>query len=201
MIWDTFDNQIRRLICRCFGIGSWHYEGFNDKEYARITVCKVNGIISRDNSICDGTVIEIGCGLGDVIGNIKGEGIKKEGYDIDKRMICAAGIMNLLKRGNVKYICGSFRNIKGKKIDCLIIVNWLHNVPQKILKKEFAYLIRYNLIKWIVVDEVRNDTSKYMYEHDYDNIIGIHGYKRIYNGKRIKAAGKAYRNIIAYRKY
>lgn len=59
-----------RAFKNVFGYGEWHISPINERQYAIDIVKWINDFISM------GTIVEIGCGIGEIIGNIKGVGNK-----------------------------------------------------------------------------------------------------------------------------
>ncbi len=101
----------RKLIWYCFKFDEWHIATANDRLYVRFVVDSVNKMN------ISGKVVEVGCGLGDVLSKINSR--DKEGYDISTNVIRAAKFIHPL----LKTYVGSFENIINKSIEILIAVN------------------------------------------------------------------------------
>lgn len=65
-----------RLLRRRYGFREWHVSPINERAYAIFVVKTVNALI-RDGKIREGSIVEVGCGLGEIIGNIYGGYIKR----------------------------------------------------------------------------------------------------------------------------
>lgn len=72
-----------------FGYSRWNARPINRKPYALHIIETVERLI-EDGQIRNGYIVEVGCGMGDIIGNIKYD--KKIGVDIDEHVIRAAKI-------------------------------------------------------------------------------------------------------------
>lgn len=62
-----------RLLGRRYGFREWHISPINERAYAVYIVRTVDRLI-REKKIQEGSIVEIGCGLGEIIGNIS-EGV------------------------------------------------------------------------------------------------------------------------------
>lgn len=186
----------RKTLVKCLKLTEWQSIELDDKEYAKITIRKINCIIDRKrNQNC--TIVELGCGLGDIIENIHSKGVRI-GIDLNEKNIMVAKLLH--PRSQVKYVHGSFEKIYGMKIDFLIMVNVLHVIPPEVLITELDSTIRNNTISYIVMDEVRDETNQYKYEYDGEKLFGKFHYQKQYMGRRVEAAYKAYRRVVVYKK-
>ena len=129
-----YANRIFYMIFqKIFKFGKWHA---NAPFYCRPYKKKVVDII---NDLKPVTIIEIGCGLGEIISRVNAR--NKYGIDIDANAIKFGA---LLAR-NVTFINGSFDaiyKIPEKHIDVLVLINWTHGLEPAFIKKEI-----YNLLK------------------------------------------------------
>lgn len=186
---------IRKLLIKFFRLDEWHYSGHYDKEYAQYTVRMINNLIERDGNP-NGQIIEIGCGLGDIIGYIKARRHKKTGFDLEQKIVYAAGILH----PDTQFRKGSFANVRNQEIYCLIMVNLLHFIDPNDTGAEIKKIIDNNKVKYVVLDELRNtENTSYRYECHGDEILGSQ-YTQCYRSKRLNAAGGAGRHIIIYKK-
>ena len=128
-----------------------------------------------------GEVIELRCGLGDILSNLKVR--DKEGYDIDAKVIKAAKWAHPFLKVHV----GSFDEVHGKKISLLIAVNFLCSINDDILWACFNRLIFNNDIDRIVVDDV--PCSPYKYAHDYIYYFNSVGYVLEFKSRGFEAVG------------
>ena len=185
----------RKLIVKLFKLDEWHYSGHYEKEYAQCAVKMINNLIERDEK-ADGYILEIGCGLGDIIGHVKAKRNKKTGIDLEQKVVYAAGILH----PDTQFRKGSFASVRNQKIYCLIMVNLLHFINPDYAKEEIRKILENNRVEYVVLDELRDtENTSYRYECHGDEILGKQ-YEPCYRSKRLNAAEGANRHIIIYKK-
>jgi len=108
-------------------------------------------------------ILEIWCWLWEILNKINDK--NKEWYDISENVIFWAREINK----NIKYSTWSFDKIKDKDIEFLITVNFPHSIEKHILKDYYANIIENNDIKYIIIDEIKN--NNYKFSHNYFEII------------------------------
>ncbi len=108
--------QIGRWI---WGYPRWHCSPVNRKPYVLDIIDTVEKMI-EDGIIGTGYIVEVGCGRGDIIGNIRYE--KRVGIDIDGTVINAAKFFH----SDMEFIKGEFDAIPVDDIDVLIVAGFLH---------------------------------------------------------------------------
>ncbi|MBD5549022.1 MAG: methyltransferase domain-containing protein [Lachnospiraceae bacterium] len=140
----------------------WHTTPINFRPYAI-------GIVNYLNKQRKKKVVEIGCGLGEIVGNITN--CERMGVDVDTNVIKVA--KKLYRKTNFEV--GTFENIRNQKIDYLITVNFIHRIPSELLKEKYSYLCRNNDIRHIVLDIV--DSPEYQFNHDIDYLSKELGYR------------------------
>lgn len=150
------------LLQQKYQFQSWHITPINFRPYAIDVVEYLNRQTKRK-------VIEIGCGLGEIIGNVSN--CERVGYDIDEKVVMVA---KKLYR-NTHFYMGTFENVKNQKIDYLITVNFIHGISPEELKKIYERLYQNNEIRHFVLDIV--DSSNYRFNHDINYLIEGTGYK------------------------
>lgn len=136
----------------------WHITPINFRPYAI-------DIVQYVNKQPKNRVVEIGCGLGEIIGNIRGRGIEREGLDLSADVVYAAKVIYR----NVYFRVGTFGDVKGQKIDYLITVNFIHGISPEELRKQYKYLCENNEIEHIVLDIVKS--PEYRFNHDIDYLF------------------------------
>lgn len=170
-------------LSKKYGFSRWHVMPCELQPYATDIVKAINAMPGSRNF----TVCEIGCGLGNIIRNIKAE--HKYGYDINPNVIdCAKHL-----RGGVRFSVGSFEGAAKElpvSIDVLIVVDWIHVLPSEEVKRLFDILLGAVEVKCIVTDSVDDArkrqhpslyqhnlgeifpeyTSRYLTEYDYDRV-------------------------------
>ena len=148
------------LQCR-YRFSEWHITPINFRPYAI-------GILEYLNKQPKKKVVEIGCGLGEIVGNLSG--CERVGLDLDAGVIKAAGRLYR----NTNFVVGTFENVKNQKIDYLITVNFIHGIPSEELKEKYRYLCMNNDIKHIILDIT--DSPNYQYIHDVHYLFDDLGY-------------------------
>lgn len=146
--------QFYELLQRRYQFDKWHITPINFRPYAI-------GIVRYLNKKPKKKVVEVGCGLGEIIGNISG--CEREAYDIDVNVIRAA--KKLYRKTNFKV--GTFDSIKNQRIDYLITVNFIHGIPPAELKDNYEWLLKSNDISHLIFDIVDSPEYKYKHEPDY----------------------------------
>ena len=189
--WITLKRNLRSALCKAFRVKKWHVDPLNSKPYAVYAVKTIDsffGEIDR-NSIC----VEIGCGLGDVIGNLKSFG-KRFGYDNTRETVFAARILHPFVLFNV----GTFCDVNVGKIDVLVLLNFMHTIKHNDLKKELELLLNKNDVKNICFDTFLKSDKDYLYLHRGEDFLG----KEYYCVKRSRgfSTGENRRYVEFWRK-
>ena len=185
------DNEIvRKILYKIFHFDEWHLGVPSKRPYFNHTVRKVNEILKSYDCGC---VVEVGCGLGDIINKI--EWSEKYGYDIEANAIHAARFLY----PKVFFYEGSFDAVKNKNIRIIIALNFLHRLDDEECKKAFENLIHENKVERIVVDEL-TEGGGYRYIHNYKNMFLELDYVLEYRSRGFLAAGKARRHILYFKK-
>lgn len=145
------------------------------------------------NKLKPKVVIDIGCGIGEIISRIKAD--VKIGVDIDETAIEVARKLNILRRDNTVYVKGSFDILeKYDRIDLVIITGFLFGIHPEELNKLIPLLK--DKAKYIIVDEIDKeaDSTGYPYKHDFDALFGSFA-ENIMTSELIKVRRiKVYRN-------
>lgn len=161
------------VICKVRKLDMWHVYPLQLRPYALWIVDYVNNaeeILS---------VAEVGCGLGEIIGNLSAP--RRDGYDLDENVICAA--QRIHKKCAPNFHKGSFSDIRNKEYDCLIAVNFTHGIDTTECSELFNQFTLSNRVKYIIVDEVKYDG--YEHYHRFSQIL--HGYDEIVQSPRFKS--------------
>ena len=159
-----------KLLQKRYLFNSWHVEPINFRPYAMEIVLMTERYINQKNIRC---VMEVGCGLGDIIGNIKvsKRNCKKIGIDKEHNVINAAKVLH----PSVIFLQGSFDNCVSREESCLIMVNFIHRIPYDELKQEMQKVFLKSNVNLVVMDTFsRNENTVYEYSH--------HG-KELFDGK------------------
>jgi len=124
-------------------------------------------VVEISNSLKPNSVIEIGCGLGEIISRIKAP--LKYGIDIEDKVIKAAKILN----PKVRYFKGDLKTvlqIPEINIHLLIMVNFLHGIPPEKLKKELNFILERKKIKYILADRYYKTYKTDGYRHNLEKL-------------------------------
>ena len=184
---------IRVLLQKILGFDEWHLKSIEERKYAISIINRVNELILKDQFDSRGCVIELGCGLGDLISGIKFR--NKIGYDIDSKAIWGA---RLIHPFNSCFKVGSFFNIVGKHVNCLIAVNFLHCIESVDVKNMFNHIAQNNSIDRIIVDSV--ETPPYKYSHDWRKLLEPFGYNVEYISKGYVGWEYSRRRVMYFKK-
>ncbi len=192
------NQRLRSALVKILKLSGWQETPLADKEYAYCTLAMIQALLKKNN-YQNGSIVEIGCGLGDIIGSIDAAGIMKKGIDINYRNVIAARLLYFFKR-KICFVHGGLENANlDADIHMLIMVNFLHNIHPCEVKRDMQRILDSSRIDYIIIDEMRGDILQYKYEQNGEELLGEFGYKKQYVSRRLKAAGNAYRTINVYR--
>jgi hypothetical protein len=129
-----------------------------------------SAVVALANALLPDVAVEVGCGLGDIISRVRAA--ERIGIDADARVIRAARFLH--RRG--RWIHGDASRIRElfpgqRRIDCLIMVNWIHSLSPA----ELAQLLLPLLAKthYLIVDGIDAEgTPSYRYKHDFAFLAG-----------------------------
>jgi len=162
--WATVRCRIDRVwlgaLHRLFGFDPWHASApYSCRPYKRT-------VVELANSLQPATVVEIGCGLGDIVSRIRAAALF--GFDRDARVIRAA---RFLHGNRVRWIHGDGSCIQrtlpdGLTIDCLVMVNWIHDLSSERLRALLLPLLP--RVRYLLLDSIDADgPDSYRYKHDF----------------------------------
>ena len=120
----------------------WHLSPYEWKEYAQACVRYLN------TQNCK-TVVDIGCGLGEILRHIKAD--KKIGLDLQEEVIMAARELN---GGKIDFLAGSFGELTEHPIDYLITLNFMHGRTEEEWAETYHTAAVQNDVAHFVVDTV-----------------------------------------------
>jgi SAM-dependent methyltransferase len=144
-----------------YNFDKWHTAPLLSKRYARDIISYCNRQIQRNG------FVEIGCGLGDIIRNVRYK--QRDGYDIEQNVLNAAKFLAwLFCQKNISFHIFAFPKDKiiSRKCDCIVLVNWIHNIQPSILKENLEKYFTEHLINngFIIIDIVQSE--EYQFNHD-----------------------------------
>lgn len=156
----TIPERIRNMILfKIFKFDKWHTSPSGNRVYPKDIIIYTNNLKNID-SVC-----EIGCGLGDIISNIKAT--KRIGFDLDLNVLKAASWLHKRKT-NLNFDYFLFPDsLLQPKFDVIIAVNWLHNIDNDSIKKNFIkyFTDNLNVNGILIVDAI--DNPNYKYHHNF----------------------------------
>ena len=149
-----------------FKYPKWHDLALIECEYAQYIVTHLNRRQIR------GKVLEIGCGMGNILRNLDFE--TRIGVDIDDRVLKAFSFLNYFSsvNKNIKLINSGVSNLPTyKNCDAIILVNWIHELDEDTLIGYINTLYNQYLTDGgeLVFDTVSK--KSYSYNHSVEAVI------------------------------
>jgi SAM-dependent methyltransferase len=156
-----------RYLLRCiFRFDKWHTSPLRERKYAMAIIRYLN---SRPSELRK-HVVEIGCGLGDILAEVQFR--KKTGYDLDQKVLRACNFMRNTFATN-KLELGIFKfpedQLSGK-YDAVLLINWIHHIPPAILISKVQEIFHQHLNESgvIILDTVQD--KSYRHNHSIRDI-------------------------------
>jgi SAM-dependent methyltransferase len=156
-----FERLKRSLLQRVYGFDRWHV-GHADEAYVGDIVRYLNAWPESRR----GDVLEIGCGLGDILKRLRFT--NRVGLDHDAQVVAAAALLARFRRGRApRFAASEFPGdpINGR-YDAIVMVNWIHQIDTERLREAIHACMSRNLRSGgaVVLDTVQDPA--YMYNHD-----------------------------------
>lgn len=168
----NFKTNMRRNNLYNKNLDPWH---IIPKEFKPYCDEIINYILEKKQ---EGDVVELGCGLCDIIGDKRLKSFRRFGLDIDNEVIEEAK----LHFSDIDLKCGSFEDLEIKQdLDFFITINFLHAIPPEELRENLNKIFRESHIEYYIADEVTGN-YRYLFKIEdilpegyvLDRIIGIH---------------------------
>lgn len=164
--------SIRRNGLHNKNIDQWHLIPKEQKPYCSEIV---DYILEKKT---DGSIVELGCGLCDIIGDKRLEKFQRYGLDVDRDVIEEAK----LHFPDIDLKCGSFEDLEIKnKLSFFLTVNFLHAISTEELREILERVFSENQINYYIADEVTGNYEYLFHLEDVvpkgyvlDRVIGIH---------------------------
>jgi len=123
----TIKREQYKIMQKKYGFNSWHISPYELREYAQVVAKYVS-----EQDCEDKLVVDVGCGMGEVISNIKQS--NRFGYDLDDVVIGLAPSVH--NKEKVEYRCGSFDELckdfdAGTKISYLITLGFMQGSTEE----------------------------------------------------------------------
>jgi hypothetical protein len=146
-----------RALRLLFRFDAWHASAaYSCRAYKRVVVELVNALRPA-------VAVELGCGLGDIISRVRAA--ERIGIDRDVHVIRAARFLH--RQG--RWIHGDsscLLQLERPRIDCLIMVNWIHSLSADELAALLVPLLP--LTRYLILDAIDADCpGSYRYRHDF----------------------------------
>ena len=181
---------VYKPLQKIYGFNSWHLGPLSEKRYAVDIIDKVEEITSEDKS----PIVEIGCGRGDIIGNIRHP--RKIGIDLSPEVIKAARLFH----HDTEFIAGGFDKTDFGDISCLIMVNFIHAICPNEMHSYMKNVFTRNNVKFVCFDVLTNiEYTEYKYMHSGSEMLGD-DYELFHTDYKYPAAHWAFRHIEYWRK-
>jgi len=163
-IWSG--KALRLVLRQFFHFDQWHVFTLAERKYAQDIIRFCNNKITRQS------FVEIGCGLGDIIRNVRYQ--SKFGYDMDQQALKAASFLDKFSaKGRTVFSPFEFpaSYLPGTH-DVIVMVNWIHHIPPTILKSKIQEYISRSLNEngMIIIDTVQD--KEYKFNHDIKFLAG-----------------------------
>lgn len=123
--------------------------------------------INTHSSFEKNSVVEIGCGLGDIIRRLDFK--NKIGYDGEINVIKAARCLSQITNDKTRFAEFVFPSSKlNGSFDTILMVNWIHHIGPEVLKKfiELFFIENLNAKGCVIIDTVQ--AKSYKYNHNID---------------------------------
>ena len=143
------------FLTKKYKINKWHaFNNTSNRLYKR-------EIISFCNEKNFQTVLDYGCGFGDIIKAIKAK--KKFAYDNDPKIKKIS--KELFNQNFINFVNEKKLNSIKKTLDCVLFINFLHDYnPTKV--KEIIYPFKDS--KFILLDAIKPGVKGFKYFHNYN---------------------------------
>jgi SAM-dependent methyltransferase len=162
--WTSIRCRCERLWLRglrlMFRFDAWHASApYSCRPYKKTVVGLVNALAPR-------TAVEVGCGLGEILSRVTAT--ERFGFDQDGAAIRAA---RFLHGRRIHWKIADLAAVplslpEGRRIDCLIMVNWIHNLSPEQLGASLLPLL--SRTGWLILDAIdRDGPASYRYKHDF----------------------------------
>lgn len=173
-----------------FKFSMWHIMPINERPYALEVYRTLNHYINKPGIFHNEPMVEVGCGLGDIIGSLRWRH-GKIGLDLSANALEAARLIH----PTVIFRKGTFNDIHCKNISCLIMINFVHAISYDELKKYIDEVLEKNRVEMFVLDTFRNNKkTEYKYSHD-GNFLFSGKYKLFKRSQGFMASNGAKRYI------
>ena len=162
-----FVRHLDRYVLKwTFGFDIWHVNRLADRPYARALIAHLNGRPASER----GRVVEIGCGLGDIIRRLKYR--ERLGLDADAAVVRATTLLTMPQRLaglRIRRFMFPADSLVGR-YDAIVMVNWPHQFEAPIVRQAVADYVRDHLQPGgaLFIDTVQDPA--YRYNHRIEDV-------------------------------
>ena len=160
--WIKIKTTGRRILRVFWRFDKWHEYPVNTKPYVRYIISMIEDLSPANR----GTIVEVGCGIGDIIGNIVGG--RKVGFDLDLQAIKCAKILH----PRTSFVHGTISDVEIGLIDFFVMVNWEAGISSDVIREWLNDCNSRNTVNMYVVDKFTQCSNSYPYTHDWESIFG-----------------------------
>lgn len=154
-----------RRLQKSFGFNRWHVRSPFPRRAYKARVVKMI------DSFCPETVVEVGCGLGEIISRTNAR--NRFGFDLEAAVIAAAarphGTGAIFHQGDLR-VPGGIACFVCLPIDVLVAVNWPHMLPFDEFERALQELGKNLPVSILVIDTIRPEHSGYEHHHTIDDV-------------------------------
>lgn len=157
----------RHLLRAAFGFDVWHVNRLSDRPYAQATILYLNALPAARR----GSVVEIGCGLGDIIRHLRFR--NRLGLDAESSVLRAAQLLARARfQSGLRF--GRFvfpQDTISGRFDAIVMVNWPHLFDQATLRPWIADCLSSHVTRdgILVIDTVGDPA--YTYRHAIGDLV------------------------------
>lgn len=157
-IWN---GKLFRIMLRSlYGFDRWHLFTLTERKYAQDIIVYCNKHSEKH------AFAEIGCGLGDIVRNVKYK--EKYGFDAEINVLKAASALTrICFKKRIIFSVFHFPESKlNGKFDVVVMVNWIHHINPSVLKMKLEEYFKLNLKAGgcIILDTVQD--KEYRFNHN-----------------------------------
>lgn len=154
------------VLQRIFGFDPWHAAApYACRPYKRAAV----GLV---NSLQPESVVEVGCGLGEILSRIQAR--RRVGFDSDPAVIRAARFLHPRGTRWIEADASAVARLlpHEQRIGCLVMINWIHDLTSGRLAECVLPLLQRT--DFILLDAIDSDApSSYRFRHEFEFLAGM----------------------------
>jgi ubiquinone/menaquinone biosynthesis C-methylase UbiE len=127
-------------------------------------------VVELANALRPQVAVEVGCGLGDILSRIKAR--ERLGFDTELAVVRAARWLHPMRARWVHGDATDVLSYTSRRIDCLIMVNWIHNLSPERLAACLRPLLPH--VSHLIVDAIHPDApGTYRFRHDFQFLSDV----------------------------